>query len=103
MIEMLSNVKGANLKSTGISQEQVHLGKSKAPRKSPEEWAFLSLDSYNAPSFHTVDFMLNGKMCGHPLNPHALRNHTPPSLGGEDSPPKFRERAPENTLNQIWG
>ena len=31
------------------------LRKSKAPRKSPEKWTFLSLAFYNAPSLHTVE------------------------------------------------
>ena len=31
------------------------LRRSKAPRKSPEKWTFLSLAFYNAPSLHTVD------------------------------------------------
>ena len=40
--------------SSGISREQALLRKSKAPRKSPEKWTFLSLAFYNAPSLHSV-------------------------------------------------
>ena len=40
----------------GILTEQAILRKSKAPRKSPEKWTFLSLAFYNAPSLHTVNF-----------------------------------------------
>ena len=36
------------------------LRKSKAPRKSPEKWTFLSLAFYNAPSLHTVNESLPG-------------------------------------------
>ena len=39
-------------------REQVILRKSKAPRKSPEKWTFLSLPFYNARSLHTVDFIV---------------------------------------------
>ena len=35
--------------------EQAILRKSKAPRKSPEKWSFLSLAFYNAPSLHIVE------------------------------------------------
>ena len=41
-------------KSCGIPREQAILRKSKAPRKSPEKWTFLSLAFYNAPSLPTV-------------------------------------------------
>ena len=40
---------------SGIPREQAILRKSKAPRKSPEKWIFLSLAFYNAPSLHTVN------------------------------------------------
>ena len=41
--------------SCGIPREQVILRKSKAPRKLPEKWTFLSLAFYNAPSLDTVE------------------------------------------------
>ena len=32
----------------------------------------------------------------------ALRTHTPQIRGVKISPPKFRERAPENTVKQVF-
>ena len=40
--------------------------KSKAPRKSPEKWTFLSLGFYNAPSLHIADY-LSVVFCSHPM------------------------------------
>ena len=51
--------------SCGIPREQAILRKSKAPRKSPEKWTFLSLAFYNAPSLDTVEFLKEAKLgCG---------------------------------------
>ena len=44
--------------SCGIPREQAILRKPKTPRKSPEQWTFLSLTFYNAPSLDTVNFGL---------------------------------------------
>ena len=45
-----------------MSKEQALLRKSKAPRKLPEKWTFLSLAFYNAPSLHTVGFCDSGRI-----------------------------------------
>ena len=50
--DFILNLKGF---SCGIPREQAILRKSKATRKSPEKWTFLSLAFYNAPSLTTVD------------------------------------------------
>ena len=55
--------------SCGIPGEQAILRKSKAPRKSPEKWTFLSLAFFNAPSLRTVN------LCG-PTKPKIRANGT---------------------------
>ena len=43
--------------SCEIPREQAILRKSKAPRKSPEKWTFLSASAfYNAPSLRTLSW-----------------------------------------------
>ena len=57
--------------SCGIPREQELLRKSKAPRKSPEKWTFLSLAFYDAPSLHTVKSSQNSRWKGCAQNPVA--------------------------------
>ena len=77
---------------SGIPREQAILRKSKAPRKSPEKWTFLSLAFHNAPSLHTVTsrhFLQISVTFFHKTTQSVWRVPNPPGAN-----PLLAERAP---------